>query len=62
MLVVDETQVECVVQSIIENARTNRGPGDGKIFILPCEDVIRIRTGEHSLLATPSEAENFFQN
>lgn len=31
--------------SIIRNARTG-GVGDGKIFILPVENAIRVRTGE----------------
>jgi nitrogen regulatory protein P-II 1 len=34
-----------VVEAIIKNARTGR-IGDGKIFIYPVAEVIRIRTGE----------------
>ena len=34
-----------VVEAIIESARTEK-IGDGKIFILPMDDCIRIRTGE----------------
>jgi nitrogen regulatory protein P-II 2 len=45
---VNEDFVEPTVNAIIEAARS--GPegriGDGKIFILPLEDCIRIRTGE----------------
>lgn len=37
--------VEQVVQTIRETACTDN-VGDGKIFVLPLEDVIRIRTGE----------------
>ena len=44
-LVVDDEEVEKVVDIIVNTFR--RGvPGDGKIFILPVEEVIRIRTGE----------------
>ncbi len=34
-----------VVETICEAARTGE-IGDGKIFILPVEDVVRVRTGE----------------
>lgn len=44
-IAVDDTQVEKVVEAIMQAARTGR-IGDGKIFILPMDDVIRIRTGE----------------
>jgi nitrogen regulatory protein P-II 1 len=44
-LVVDDTMVEKVVETITNAARTGR-IGDGKIFIIPVEDTIRIRTGE----------------
>jgi nitrogen regulatory protein P-II 1 len=44
-VVVDDAQVEKVVEAIMQAARTGR-IGDGKIFIIPIEDVIRIRTGE----------------
>jgi nitrogen regulatory protein P-II 1 len=36
---------ETVVQTIQKAARTGR-IGDGKIFVLPVEDAVRIRTGE----------------
>lgn len=44
-VVVRDEDVEKVVQTIMKTAQTGR-VGDGKIFILPVEDVIRIRTGE----------------
>ena len=44
-LVVDDNLVDRAVQAIQDAARTGR-IGDGKIFILPVEDVIRIRTSE----------------
>jgi len=37
--------VEATVQAIIEGARTGE-VGDGKIFVLPVDRVVRIRTGE----------------
>jgi nitrogen regulatory protein P-II 2 len=47
-IAVNEDFVEPTVNAILEAGRT--GPegriGDGKIFILPLEDCIRIRTGE----------------
>ena len=45
-VVVDDAMVEKTVEAIVNAARTGR-IGDGKIFILPVEDAIRIRTGEH---------------
>ena len=43
--VVEDGQVENVIEAITNAARTGR-IGDGKIFVLPVEDVIRVRTGE----------------
>jgi nitrogen regulatory protein P-II 1 len=44
-LILDESQVPQVLKVIQETARTGK-IGDGKIFVLPVEEVIRIRTGE----------------
>jgi len=44
-IIVSNDMVTKVVDAIIESARTGK-IGDGKIFILPMEEVIRIRTGE----------------
>ncbi len=44
IVVADELAPQ-VVQAIVEAARTGR-IGDGKVFVLPVEDVVRIRTGE----------------
>jgi nitrogen regulatory protein P-II 1 len=44
-LIVQEKDVENVVNAIIKGARTGK-IGDGKIFVMPVEKVIRIRTGE----------------
>lgn len=44
-LVVPSGLVDKVVETIMKTARTGK-IGDGKIFIMPMDDVIRIRTGE----------------
>ena len=44
-VICEESVVERAVEAIINAARTGR-IGDGKIFISPIEEVIRIRTGE----------------
>ncbi|MBI5178741.1 MAG: P-II family nitrogen regulator [Nitrospinae bacterium] len=43
--VLDDANVEKAVNAIVEAARTG-SIGDGKIFILPVEEAVRIRTGE----------------
>ena len=40
-----DEQVEAIVEAIIASASTGK-IGDGKIFVAPLEQVIRIRTGE----------------
>jgi nitrogen regulatory protein P-II 1 len=47
-IAVNEEFVEPTIEAIIKGARTGTEGkiGDGKIFILPLDDVIRIRTGE----------------
>ena len=44
-IVLSDYQIERVIEVIIETARTGK-VGDGKIFISPVDQVIRIRTGE----------------
>lgn len=44
-IVVDNDMVEKVIDVIRENAQTGE-IGDGKIFVYPLQDVIRIRTNE----------------
>ncbi len=44
-IVIEKDQTDQVVETIVKSARTGK-IGDGKIFILPVEEVIRIRTGE----------------
>ena len=44
-IAVEDEQVDQVVDAIIETARTGK-IGDGKIFITPLENAIRVRTSE----------------
>jgi len=44
-VLVDDSNVDRVVDSIVESARTGR-IGDGKVWVVPIEELIRIRTGE----------------
>jgi len=45
-----EEQVEAIVEAIISSASTGK-IGDGKIFVAPLEQVVRIRTGETGIEA-----------
>jgi nitrogen regulatory protein PII len=47
-LAVDDDTAEKAVNAIVEAAHTDR-IGDGKIFVLPIEEVVRIRTGERGV-------------
>ncbi len=44
-IVVEDDQVDMVVDRIVNAARTGE-IGDGKIFIAPVDQIVRIRTGE----------------
>jgi nitrogen regulatory protein P-II 1 len=44
-VIVADTLVERAIEAIIKAARTGK-IGDGKIFVTPVEQVVRIRTGE----------------
>ncbi|MEI6064069.1 MAG: P-II family nitrogen regulator, partial [Pseudanabaena sp. ELA748] len=44
-IVIEDDQVDMVVEKIITAGRTGE-IGDGKIFVSPVEQIIRIRTGE----------------
>ena len=46
-IAVKSEEAEKAVQSIVENARTGE-VGDGKIFVYPIAEVVRIRTGERN--------------
>lgn len=44
---VNDAYVEPAIQAILGAARTDEGEiGDGKIFVVPLEECVRIRTGE----------------
>jgi nitrogen regulatory protein P-II 1 len=45
-VILDDDVVENAIDSIIKTARTGKF-GDGKIFVFPVDEAIRIRTGEH---------------
>jgi nitrogen regulatory protein P-II 1 len=49
-VVIEDAQVDMVVDKIIAAARTGE-IGDGKIFVSPVEQVVRIRTGEKNVEA-----------
>ena len=44
-IIVRDTDVDMLITTIMDSARTGK-IGDGKIFIIPVEKSIRIRTGE----------------
>jgi nitrogen regulatory protein P-II 1 len=44
-IIVSDDLLEMAIDSIIKAARTGK-IGDGKIFVMPVEQVVRIRTGE----------------
>ena len=44
-IVLPDAQVEAAVEAIIKAARTGK-IGDGKIFVLPMDNALRIRTEE----------------
>ncbi len=44
-IVVSDDRVDDVLTAICANAHTGK-PGDGKIFVLPVHNVVKIRTGE----------------
>ncbi|MCS4541474.1 MAG: P-II family nitrogen regulator [Euryarchaeota archaeon] len=49
-IVVDDKDIEVVINTICEAAKTGK-IGDGKIFVYPVENVIRVRTGESGMEA-----------
>ena len=49
-IVVPDDEVEIIVKSLLEAARTGE-IGDGKIFLIPVANAIRVRTGEMGLKA-----------
>jgi nitrogen regulatory protein PII len=57
-VVVEDKDKSLVVETILKHARTG-AVGDGKIFVIPVEEAIRIRTGEEGdiVLQAHDEAE-----
>lgn len=46
-IAVNDDFVEPTIDAIVEGSRSGQGkPGDGKIWVLPLEECVRIRTGE----------------
>ncbi len=43
--IVEDSQVSCVVETIVNTNQTGK-PGDGKVFVVPISDAVRVRTGE----------------
>jgi len=44
-MILRDEDVDEVIETVLAHARTGE-PGDGKIFVMPMEEAIRIRTGE----------------
>ena len=44
-VVLDDEQVDAAIEAIVDAAKTEK-IGDGKIFVSPVEQALRIRTGE----------------
>ena len=49
-LAVDDSELGNIIDAIVKGARTNK-IGDGKIFVLPLEETVCIRTGESGIEA-----------
>ena len=49
-MVVDDEDAPRVVDAIVAAARTGK-IGDGKVWVVPVEDVVRVRTGERGSTA-----------
>lgn len=47
-MIVEDDMVDEIVKTIIDTNKTGNS-GDGKIFVMPVDDVLTIRTGEHKL-------------
>ncbi len=53
-IVVKDDEVDLVLQAICQGARTGK-MGDGRIFIIPVERSIKVRTGEEVTEEDPTE-------
>jgi nitrogen regulatory protein P-II 1 len=49
-LVINDEDLSQVLSAIVRGAKTG-GIGDGKIFVIPIDDVIRVRTGDSGINA-----------
>jgi nitrogen regulatory protein P-II 1 len=47
-IVVSDEDAPALVRAIVVNARTGEA-GDGKVFVIPVEDAVRVRTGESGI-------------
>jgi nitrogen regulatory protein P-II 1 len=47
-VLVDDAQTEDVVDAIVTSAATGK-IGDGKVWVVPVEQVVRVRTGERGV-------------
>lgn len=47
-ILADDAQAADVVETIVATGRTGK-IGDGKVWVVPVEDVVRIRTGERGM-------------
>ena len=47
-IVVNDDFVDTVVDTLITTNKTGK-PGDGKVFVLPIKDAVRVRTGESGM-------------
>ncbi|TNM53971.1 P-II family nitrogen regulator [Streptomyces sp. NP160] len=45
-VLVDDLDATGVVEAVVKAAATGR-IGDGKVWVIPVDDVVRVRTGEH---------------
>ena len=45
---ISDEDVDKVVEAIVVSARTDK-IGDGKVWVTPVEEVVRVRTGERGL-------------
>jgi nitrogen regulatory protein PII len=51
-VLVESTKVQAVIEAIMKTNRTGKGqPGDGKVFVLEMDEVLRISTNEEGLSA-----------
>jgi len=44
-ILVDDTEADAVVNAVVESAATGK-IGDGKVWVIPVETAVRVRTGE----------------